>query len=150
MPNYIVTMKIFLNLFPKKIYNKKNFFWVKKLLLFHPYLPVFCTLKVIHIFAQTFNHNIDLFTACFHAKTVDYNDHFSSSSFEQLISFLFQTRRGWQAFWTPCSRLRIKQAFPLPASVSIGWPGPWKPYLMHRREYPCLSKWADPTTSDLY
>jgi len=30
----------------------------KKLLLFHPDLLFF--LKVIHIFAQTFNHNVDL------------------------------------------------------------------------------------------
>ena len=27
-------------------------------------------------------------------------------------------------FWTPCSPLKIKQDFPLPASVSIFWSGP--------------------------
>jgi len=32
---------------------------VKKL-LFHPCLTVFCTLKAIQIFAQAFNHNVDL------------------------------------------------------------------------------------------
>jgi len=72
MPKYIVTLKFFCYLFPKKNYNKKtlvflprqrgkkNLFWVKKLLLFHPDLLVFCALKVIHIFAQTFSHNVDL------------------------------------------------------------------------------------------
>jgi len=29
-------------------------------MLFRPDFPVFCTLKVIHIFAQTFSHNVDL------------------------------------------------------------------------------------------
>jgi len=72
MPKYIVTLKFFCYLFPKKDSNektlvfypgkrvKKNFFWVKKLLLFHPLLTMFYTLKVIHIFAQVFNHNVDL------------------------------------------------------------------------------------------
>ena len=36
---------------------------------------------------------------------------------------LFQTSRGWQTVWTSFSCLKIKQAFPLPASVSIGWSG---------------------------
>jgi len=31
----------------------------------------------------------DLVTACFHVKTLGYNDHFSSSSLEQIISILF-------------------------------------------------------------
>jgi len=30
MPKYIATLKFFCYLFPKKSYNKKNFFWVKK------------------------------------------------------------------------------------------------------------------------
>jgi len=73
MPKYIVTLNFFSYLFLKKNYNnktlvlfypgegvKENFFWVKKLLLFQPDLLVFCTLKVIHIFAQTFSHNVDL------------------------------------------------------------------------------------------
>jgi len=62
---------------------QKNFFWLKKLLLFHPYLPVPYIKSNPH-FEQVFSHNVDLqlFTACFHAKTVDYNDHFNSSSLE--------------------------------------------------------------------
>jgi len=74
MPKYIATLKFCCYLFPKKNCNKKNtsffypgegvktkFFWVKKkLLLFHPDLLVLCTLKVVHIFAQTFSHNVDL------------------------------------------------------------------------------------------
>jgi len=86
MSKYVVTLKLFGYLFPKKNYNKKTFSWSQKLLLFHPYLTVFCTLKVIHIFAQVFKYLTimwtcsDLSTACFHAKTVGYKDHFSSSS----------------------------------------------------------------------
>jgi len=73
MPKYIVTLKFFCYLFPKKNYNektpvifypgegvKKNFLGKKKILLFHPDLLVFCALKVIHIFAQTFCRNVDL------------------------------------------------------------------------------------------
>jgi len=67
----------------------------------------------------------DLFTSSFHAKTVDSNDHhFSSSSLDQVISILFQTCKDWQTFCKPCSRLKIKQAFPLPVSVSAGWSRP--------------------------
>jgi len=65
-----------------------------------------------------------LFTACFHAKTIGYNDHFSSSSLEQVISILFQIYRGWQTFWTSCSQFKIKQAFPLHEFEGIGWAGP--------------------------
>ena len=65
-------IEIFCYLFPKKNYNKKTLvfftqekgqkklFLGKKTLHFHPDFPVFCTLKVIHTFAQTFSHNIDL------------------------------------------------------------------------------------------
>jgi len=72
MPKYIVTLKFVCYLLPKKNYNKialvflpkrrgkKTFSGLKKLLLFHPDLLVFCTLKVIHIFAETFSHNVDL------------------------------------------------------------------------------------------
>jgi len=58
----------------------------------------------------------------FMQKQIYYNDHFSSSSLELVISILFQICRGWQTFWTPSSS--FKQAFPLPGSVSIDWSGP--------------------------
>ena len=77
-----------------------------------------------------------------------YNDHFSSSSLEQVISILFQTFRGCQTFWTQCSCLKIKETFFLPASVCkycLVWT--IKTILMQRREYPCLSQWANPTSN---
>ena len=45
-------------------------------------------------------------------------------SVKQVISIIFQSCSGWKTFWTPCSCLKIKQGFPLPASVGTGWPGP--------------------------
>jgi len=59
-----------------------------------------------------------------YTKTIGHNDHFSSSSLDQVISNPIQTCRDWQTFWTPCSHLKIKQAFPLLASVSIDRSGP--------------------------
>jgi len=49
----------------------------------------------------------------------------------QVISIIFLTCRGWQNFWTPYSRLNIKQALPVPASESIGWSGPWKQHILN-------------------
>jgi len=53
MSKYIVTLKFFGYLFPNKNYNEKA-------TLFHPWLTVFCTFKVIHVYAQVFNYNVDM------------------------------------------------------------------------------------------
>jgi len=84
----------------------------------------------------------------FMQKKGDYSDHFSSSSLEQVIGNIFHTCRGYQTFWTPCSPLKIKQGFPLPASVSIFWSGPWKQHLVYVREYHVFHSGPIPQVTD--
>jgi len=128
MPKYIVTLKIVFYLIPKKNYNektlvvfypgkgvKKHFLGKKTTVLSSRFACVLYIKSNPHL-AQTFSHNIDLndlFTACFHAKTTYYNDHIISSSLEQVIGDILSLA----TFWTSCSCLKIKQDFPLPASV---------------------------------
>ena len=73
MPKYIVTLKYFCYLNPKKDSNKKtlvflprrkgkeNFFWVTKTASsLSSTFDCVLYMKVIHIFAQVFNHNVEL------------------------------------------------------------------------------------------
>jgi len=74
----------------------------------------------------------ELSTALLHAKTFAYNDHFSSSSLEQVISTLFQTCRSWLTFWTPCACLKINKLF-LCLHLGIACTGSWKQYRVREK-----------------
>jgi len=80
-----------------------------------------------------------------YVKTVGYNDHFSSSSREQVISILFQTCRSWQTFQTPRSHQKLNKPFLIQYIRKY-----WLVYITSRKEYPCLSQWANPTTNDMH
>jgi len=117
MPKYIVTWKVFSSLFPMKNYNKKtlvffnykkklffypgegvkkNFSWVKKTTAFSSIVSCILYIKSNPHFSQVINQRrlAMIYLQCFHAKTGDYNNHFSSSSLEQVIGNIFQTCRS--------------------------------------------------------